>query len=241
MAAHPRLSIVIPTLNAAATLAECLRALEDGVREPDSGLGPAPERLGAEVIVADGGSSDGTPELAEGLGARVLHLSANRGAQLAAGAAAATGAWLLFLHADTRLAPGWAAAVERFLGEPGNIRRAAAFRFALDDGSPGARRIEALVDWRCRVLKLPYGDQGLLISRAFHDEIGGFRPLALMEDVDLVRRIGRGRVAVLDVTAVTSAARYRAGGYWLRPLRNLTCLGLFLVGVPPRLIARLYA
>jgi hypothetical protein len=163
-----------------------------------------------------------------------------RGAQLAAGAAAASGAWLLFLHADTRLGGGWSARVEAFIAEPGNAARAAHLRFRLDDASPAARRVEALVAWRCRTLALPYGDQGLLIAASLYRALGGFRPLPLMEDVDLVRRIGRGRLVALPADAITSASRYRRDGYVARPLRNLGCLALYFMGLPPQLILRLY-
>ena len=95
--------------------------------------------------------------------------------------------------------------------------------------------------WRCRVLALPYGDQGLLIARAFYESLGGYRPLPLMEDVDLIRRIGRSRLRMLDATATTSAARYRRDGWTLRPLRNLLCLSLHFAGVPPKALLRFYA
>ncbi len=191
-------------------------------------------------MVADGGSSDGAAAAAERRVARLLRSPAGRGRQLAAGAGAAKGDWFLFLHADTVLAPGWAAAARRFTEDGSNRERAAAFRFALADGRPSARRIERLVAWRCRNLGLPYGDQGLLIGRDFYDSLGGFRPIPLMEDVDLIRRIGRRRLVLLEVAAVTSAERFRRGGYWARPLRNLFCVGLFFLGLPPRLIARIY-
>ncbi|RYJ04407.1 MAG: glycosyl transferase family 2, partial [Acetobacteraceae bacterium] len=113
-------------------------------------------------------------------------------------------------------------------------------RFTLDDPAPQARRLERLVAWRCRALALPYGDQGLLISRALYDELGGFRPLPLMEDVDLVRRLGRRRLAALPVDAVTSAERWRRDGWWRRSARNLGCLSLYFLGLPPSLIRRLY-
>jgi hypothetical protein len=146
----------------------------------------------------------------------------------------------LFVHADTVLEAGWAAAVEAFLADAANARRAAVFRFALDDGARAARLLEGLVDMRCRLFGLAYGDQGLLIARRFYDALGGFRPLALMEDVDLVRRIGRGRLAILDVRALTSAVRYRRGGYVLRVARNALCLGLYFLGLPPRVLLRIY-
>jgi GT2 family glycosyltransferase len=167
----------------------------------------------------------------------VIEAPRGRGGQIAAGIAAARGPWLLLLHADTRLAPGWdgdaAAAMH-------DTARAWFFRFALDDEAPAARRLERAVAWRCRVLALPYGDQGLLVHRDLLAAVGGMRPLPLMEDVDLVRRIGRARLGALDSAAVTSAARWRRDGYLRRSARNLACLSLWFLGVPPARIARLY-
>ena len=221
------LSIVIPTLNAADELAQTLDHLK--------GTGVA-----GEFIVADGGSIDATPVSAAETGVKFTAETGGRGPQLAAGAEMATGSWLLFLHADTRPQPGWHHAVNGFMADPQNRFRAAYFIFALNDPAPGARRLEALVRWRCRVFALPYGDQGLLISSEFYDFLGGMPPIPLMEDVELVRRIGRSRLVQLATSAVTSAERYRRGGYWLRPARNLLCLGLYFAGLPPRLIAGLY-
>jgi hypothetical protein len=106
---------------------------------------------------------------------------------------------------------------------------------------PRARHLERLVAWRCRWLALPYGDQGLLLSRRLLDAVGGVRALPLMEDVDLVRRLGRRRLVALDVDAVTSAARWERDGWRRRSARNLFCLALYLCGVPPRIIGKLYA
>jgi rSAM/selenodomain-associated transferase 2 len=218
------LSAVIPTLNAARELPACIAALR-GV--PD------------EMIIADGGSTDGTPAVAARLGARVVEAPRGRGAQLAAGVLASRGDWLLLLHADTRLDPAWAE-----VGRNHMLSHAGAagyFRFALDSDDPRARRLERLVAWRCRVFALPYGDQGLLVPRASLDAIGGVRPLPLMEDVDLVRRLGRRRLVALEAAAVTSAARWERDGWCRRSLRNLGCLALYAAGVPPRVIARIYA
>jgi rSAM/selenodomain-associated transferase 2 len=219
----PGLSVVIPALNAATGLPATLAALGD---------------IPAEVVLVDGGSTDGTADLAAQLGACVVRAPRGRGGQLAAGSAAARGPWLLLLHADTVLAPGWADAVRDAMRDPA---RAAYFRFALDDVAPAARRLERAVAWRCRVLALPYGDQGLLVHRELLEAAGGIRPLPLMEDVDLIRRLGRARLAALPVAAVTSAVRWRAQGYLRRSARNLGCLGLWFLGVPPRIIARVYA
>lgn len=226
----PTLSVIVPTLDAAPLLDRTLAI-----------AGAAASAFEMELIVADGGSTDGTLDIASNHGARVVRARPGRGGQLAAGAAAAQGDWLLFLHADTRLPAGWQAAAAEFIADPQNAERAAYFRFALDDRSAGARRLEWLVALRVRLLALPYGDQGLLLSRAFYDALGGFRAIPLMEDVDLMRRIGRRRLIAFDGAALTSAARYRSGGYIGRPLRNLCCLALYFLGLPPRLIARLYA
>lgn len=223
------MSAVIPTLNAAQALPACLAALRDATAPPE------------EVVVVDGGSGDGTPELAASLGARVVGAPRGRGTQIAAGAAAARGEWLLVLHADTRLAPGWDAVVRGVMANPAHADRAAYFRFALDDDGPEARRLERLVAIRCRALALPYGDQGLLIRRALLDAVGGYRPLPLMEDVDLIRRIGRARLLPLPVAAVTSSERWRREGWKRRSARNLFCLALWSIGVPPRIIARIYS
>jgi rSAM/selenodomain-associated transferase 2 len=221
------LSLVIPTLDAADALAETLARL-------------APELAGIEVVVADGGSTDATRAVAERHGARVISAPRGRGRQLAAGAAAATGDWLLFLHADTRPAPGWRAVVDRFMADPANAERAAAFRFTLDDDDPRARRVERGAAWRARVLGLAYGDQGLLLSRKFYDALGGYPPYKLMEDVAMIRRVGKRRLVLLDHGAPTSAARYRRDGWTVRPARNAALLTLYFLGVPTSWLARLY-
>ncbi|MBC8339638.1 MAG: TIGR04283 family arsenosugar biosynthesis glycosyltransferase [Rhodospirillales bacterium] len=221
------ISIVIPTLNAEAELPGTLESL-------------SMTAFSSEIIIADGGSTDATPAIAADAGAKFTATLGGRGAQMASGAMYATGDWLLFLHADTRPQPGWNHVVGEYMKNPSNRFRAAYFQLILNDTSPAARRVEGLAAWRCRVLGLPYGDQGLLISSEFYDFLGGMPPIPLMEDVDIVRRIGKKRLDQLPAAAVTSAARYRRDGYWLRPAKNLLCLGLYFAGVPPRMLAGLY-
>ncbi len=225
MASLLPVSVVIPTLNAASRITATICAVRPSVRE---------------IVLADGGSSDATVKLASAAGANVITSPKGRGHQLAAGAAAATQPWLLFLHADTVLGVGWAREIRAFIDVPDNAKKAAAFQLVLDDPEPAARRVERLARWRAGMLGLPYGDQGLLISRRFYDAVGGFQPITLMEDVDLVRRIGKRRIRFLQTPAVTSAERYRRSGWWARPVRNLVCLCLYFLGVPPCVIARLY-
>ncbi len=216
------MTAVIPTLNAASVLPGTLAALGGQV----------------DVVVSDGGSTDGTPDVARAAGAAVVEGPRGRGVQIAAGIEAARSPWLLLLHADTRLAPGWAAAAAAHMRAAPD--RAGYFRFALDSADPRARRLERMVAWRCRVLAMPYGDQGLLIARDVLDEVGGVRPMPLMEDVDLVRRLGRGRLTPLAADALTSAGRWERDGWRRRSARNLACLALWHTGVPPSLVARLY-
>jgi rSAM/selenodomain-associated transferase 2 len=228
------LSVVIPTLNSEeslpATLAVLVPAAVDG--------------LVRQVILVDGGSTDGTRAIGDAVGADVVRSEPGRGVQLKAGAERARSPWLLFLHSDTVLTPGWEDAARDFMARVDMGERpeaAAAFRFALDDTGLRPRLLEKLVAARAALLRLPYGDQGLLISRRLYDRIGGYAPLVLMEDVDIVRRLGRRRVRLLPVPAVTSAARYRREGYLRRASRNALCLSLYWLRVPPRVLARWYA
>jgi rSAM/selenodomain-associated transferase 2 len=222
-----QISAVIPALNAAATILRLIEQLRASA-------------MVAEVIVADGGSSDDTVQIARAAGARVVAAPRGRGTQLAAGADTASGDWLLFIHADCRLAPGWEAAVAAFIATPESASRAGYFDFTLDDTAPAARRLERVVAWRCRALALPYGDQGLLIADHLYRCLGGFAPLPLMEDVEFVRRLRRHRVARIGVRCISSPQRYRREGYWGRPARNLLCLSLYFLGVSPHRIMRLY-
>jgi rSAM/selenodomain-associated transferase 2 len=224
------IAVVIPTLNAAAGLAATIASL---ALARNAGLV-------TEIVVADGGSTDGTPEIAAREGALTTIAPRGRGSQIAAGIERSSARWLLLLHADTRLAAGWERVVSDWIADPASGERAAYFRFRLDDDAPAARRLACAVAWRSRRLGLPYGDQGLLIHRAFLAAIGGMRPMPLMEDVELVRRIGRRRLDALHADAVTSAARWRREGYLRRSARNLACLSLYFLGVSPATLRRLY-
>ena len=218
-------SALIPTLNAAASLPATLAALRGEV---------------AEIIIADGGSMDATPDIARAYGAQVITAPRGRGPQLRAAAEAASQPWLLALHADTCPGAGWQEAVAGFIARPEATEQAGYFRFALDDAAPEARRLEAMVAWRCRWLGLPYGDQGLLIGRDFYQALGGYEPIPLMEDVALIRRIGRKRLVALPPAFITSAEKWRRHGWYARSARNLFCLSLWFAGVSPDRIVRLY-
>ena len=226
------LSVVIPTLNAQGSLEHSLAAL----------VPAAVDGIVREVIVVDAGSMDRTRDIAENAGATLVMCEAGRGRQLALGASRARFAWMLFLHTDTVLEPGWEREAATFIERAGTGSRsmAAAFRFALNDVGLRPRVVEHLVGLRCTLLRLPYGDQGLLIPKSLYQDIGGYRPLPLMEDVDLVRRLGRRRIGFLRARAVTSAERYRRDGYVRRAARNLVCLVLYFLRVPLTVVLRVY-
>ncbi|GBE43765.1 glycosyl transferase family 2 [bacterium BMS3Bbin10] len=227
------ISVIIPTLNAEAGLTATLSALVPG----------SVKGLVREVIISDGGSSDATPDIADAAGAQFIRGPKGRGLQLAAGAEQARSGWLLFLHGDTVLQPGWESEVSTFIERVDGGARpagAAAFSFALDDFGARPRMLEAMVSLRCALLRFPFGDQGLLIPKRLYDSLGGYRPLPLMEDVDLVRRLGRRRLVMMRTKAVTSAVRYKRDGYIARIARNAVCLSLYYLRVPPGTIVRLY-
>lgn len=221
------LTVIIPTLNALAVLGPTLAALAEGL---EAGLI-------AELIISDGGSHDDIATVADLAGAVLLTNPPGRGAQLAAGAEQARGTWLLFLHADTVLQPGWTQAVVAHIAQFND--QAAYFQLKFDEKRPAAHLIAGGANLRSRWLGLPYGDQGLLISRDLYQQVGGVPALPLMEDVALARCL-RGRLRALEAVAQTSAARYQRDGWVKRPARNLWLLTRYFLGADPEKLARAY-
>jgi rSAM/selenodomain-associated transferase 2 len=219
------ISVIIPTLNAAASIGPTLAALAEGL---DAGL------VG-ELIIVDGGSGDGIEMIADNIGARFEIVSPSRGGQLATGAALATRPWLLFIHADTVLGEGWLEAVHPLIATPA---KAGYFRLRFDATGLAPRLVAGWANLRSRLFGLPYGDQALLISAALYTEVGGHPDQPLMEDVALARAL-RGKLIALKADAVTSAARYQ--GNWLRRgSRNLSLLIRYFLGANPETLARRY-
>jgi rSAM/selenodomain-associated transferase 2 len=216
-----RISVVIPALDEAGSVADAIRSV----------------RGAEEVLVVDGGSSDATRSVAGAAGARVVDSPRGRGVQLARGAERASGDWLVFLHAETTLEPGWETELRAL---PQSIV-GGAFRFAVASPRPAFRAIEWGVAWRCRLLRLPFGDQGLFARRGAYGSIGGFRPYPLMEDVDFVRRLRRaGRLAFPRTRAFTSPRRWERHGVVGATLRNWWLLAQYAAGRRPEDLARLY-
>ncbi|MEW9919377.1 TIGR04283 family arsenosugar biosynthesis glycosyltransferase [Marimonas sp. MJW-29] len=219
------ISVIIPTLNAAEQLPRCLNALMEGL---EAGLI-------RELIVSDGGSTDATGATAQAWGAEVLHGPPSRGGQLRRGCAAARADWLLILHADTVLQPGWAEALRAHLGHP---QRAAWFRLSFDNGGLAGRVVAGWANLRSR-FGLPYGDQGLLISSALYAKVGGYPDVPLMEDVALARAL-KGKLTGLPVIAQTSAEKYVRQGWIRRGARNLWTLIRYFAGVDVGRLAASY-
>jgi rSAM/selenodomain-associated transferase 2 len=225
-ASRVSISVVIPTLDEAGTIVTTLRRM--------SGQGAD------EVVVADGGSRDGTAALARGEGARVVSAPRGRGVQQNRGAAATTGDVLLFLHADCWLDPGALTALRRFIAANPRVA-GGCFRMRVAAPNPLFRLIDAAAQLRAGLLGIPYGDQGIFVPRGVFARVGGFPEVALMEDVLLACALRRrGRLAVLPPRIHVSPRRWQHQGILRQTLRN-TCLILSAaLGVPPRILTHFY-
>lgn len=226
------ISVVLATHDNEAQLAHALTALVPG----------AADGLVREVLVVDRGSSDATHKVADAAGCEFEVLAKGEGARFAHGARLARKSpWLLFLNASTVLEPGWHQDVQNFIervDRSGQANRcAAAFRLKLDAFGFGARLSEFGALVRSRILAMPNGDQGLLISRRFYEEIGGHRDLPGMADLDLVRRIGRSRLRLLRSSAIAGEAVGEARPGLRRAAARMAVAAL---RVPPALGARLH-
>jgi rSAM/selenodomain-associated transferase 2 len=221
-------TIVIPVLNDTAALASLLPTL--------------PADPVVEIIVVNGSevSDPAMDALREQYGGLSWMQSApGRGVQMNEGARRARGRWLVFLHADTRLGPGWMDVLRRLDDERAIV--GGSFRFALDSPVRWARWIEWGVRIRVRLFDLAYGDQALFVRRTVFEKLGGYRELPLMEDVDFIRRLRRcGRLAHAAVPALTSARRWELDGWLRRTVDNVVLVALFFAGQPPEHLARRY-
>jgi rSAM/selenodomain-associated transferase 2 len=219
-----RYSVIVPTLNEAAEIGACVARLR--------ALGPQ-----WQVIVADGGSRDGTPQLAAAAGAAVVTAPRGRGPQLAAGAAVAAAEILVFLHADTQLPTDVTALLTQAFADP--RLQVAKFRLSFDQADP-LLRLAARMMWVDSLLT-SYGDQGIVMRRSLYQQLGGFREYPLFEDVDLFARARRlSRVRVLPARVITSARRFRRHGTLRQLLFDVLLWLQYLAGVSPHAIARRY-
>lgn len=226
--APAKISIIMPVLNEAKVLASTIAYLihADNI----------------EIIIVDGGSQDDTVAIAQSLGVKVSKCDRSRARQMNLGAKIATGDILLFLHADTRLPPSFAPNIRHALAATnhGTII-AGAFSLQIDAQVLSLRLIEWGVNWRSRILQMPYGDQAIFLNAQVFQAIGGFPDLPIMEDFEFVRRLRRwGQIAIIPVPVITSARRWLRLGVWQTTLINQGAIIAYLLGVSPQQIARWY-
>lgn len=219
------ISIIIPTLNEAGTIEPTISDLKQFSR--------------AEIIVVDGGSQDETPDIATALGARVLRSAPCKAKQMNAGAAAATGEILLFLHADTHLPKNFENSVQATLVRKDVI--AGAFSLGIEADAGGLRYIERVANWRSRFFQMPYGDQALFFPRKLFHEIGGYPEYPIMEDFELVRRLKRrGKIEILPESVQTSPRRWLNYGIFRTWLLNQVIIIAYYLGISLRRLSRWY-
>jgi rSAM/selenodomain-associated transferase 2 len=221
-----RISVIIPTLNEEKSIARTVAALRSLKID--------------ELLIVDGGSTDRTIEICNGLEADVLSSTRGRSAQMNLGAKQATGDVLLFLHADTRLPP---AALDDIRAAMDDCRcPGGRFDVKLDGDHWMLKVIGAMISLRSRVTKIATGDQAIFVRRDVFEAIGGYPEIPLMEDVAFSRALRRmGRVACLHSRVITSARRWEAEGVWRTILKMWTLKSLYLLGVSPFRLKRYYA
>jgi rSAM/selenodomain-associated transferase 2 len=226
--AAPFVTIVIPVLDDTAVLTSLLPTL--------------PADPSVQIVVVDGAAESlSAPEVLRASHPTVewIRASRGRGAQMNAGASRARGRWLLFLHADTRLGPGWLDVIRNLDDRPSIV--GGSFRFALDSNARWARWIERGVWLRVRLFGLAYGDQALFARRREFEKLHGYKELPLMEDVDFIRRLRRlGRLEHAEAPALTSARRWERDGWMRRTVENSVLIVLYLAGCSPKRLSRLY-
>jgi rSAM/selenodomain-associated transferase 2 len=220
------LTVVVPMLDEERAIAATLRALRAGA--PD-----------AEIVVVDGGSSDGSVAIAGPLADAVISAPRGRASQMNAGAAASQGGVLAFVHADTIVPTDFAQHIQTVLDDAAVV--GGHFDVVLDNPSLVYRLLGALISWRSRLMRSATGDQAIFVRREVFERLGGFAQIDLCEDLDFARRLRRaGRIARADASVLTSARRWRSHGMARTILRMWTIKSLFLLGVSPRWLKRHY-
>ena len=225
----PQLSVIVLCLNEAERLPLLLADLRRS-------------SITTQILLADGGSEDASPQIAALAGAGIVRVHpAGRGPQLRATASEARGDWLLFLHADSRLPAEWSTAIVPLLRSSRAAQSAWYFDLRIDPSTVARRLLERGVALRSRLLQRPYGDQGLLLHRRLYERCGGYANLPLMEDLDLVERLSRiSRLRRIGVSLTTDGRRWQTDGVLIRSLRNAQLRRRWRRGEPAEQLAARY-
>ncbi len=220
------LSIIIPALNESAQIRTAVQSARKG--------------FPLEVIVADGGSRDETVQVASSAGATVIHAPHGRALQMNAGAGISRGIHLLFLHADTRLPDGYSDYIRSILNNDSAVA-GGAFRFGIAQPFSGRGLVEWMTNLRARCFQMPYGDQAIFVRRREFSEMGGYKPMPIMEDYDFIQRLKRrGRIVIADAVAMTSGRRWLELGALRTTLINQLVIAGYHCGVAPEKLAAFY-
>ena len=221
-----KVTIVIPTYNSERTINNTLNILT---------------KIFKNIIVVDGQSKDLTRKICNKYNIKLFTLkNNNRGIQLNLGSEKVFTNWILFLHADSILENTAIEEIEKFISSDENKYKAATFKLKFDQVNIYAFLLSKVVTFRSKYFKLPYGDQGLLISKAFYNKIGGYKNLPIMEDVEIIRNVGFRNIKILNSYIITDSIRYKSAGWLIRPFINLYCLTLYLLGFNIEIINKIY-
>ena len=221
-----KVTIVIPTYNSERTINNTLNILT---------------KIFKNIIVVDGQSKDLTRKICNKYNTKLFTLkNNNRGIQLNLGSKKVFTNWILFLHADSILENTAIEEIEKFISSDENKYKAATFKLKFDQVNIYAFLLSKVVTFRSKYFKLPYGDQGLLISKAFYNKIGGYKNLPIMEDVEIIRNVGFRNIKILNSYIITDSIRYKSAGWLIRPFINLYCLTLYFLGFNIEIINKIY-
>tara|TARA_B110000238_G_scaffold155968_1_gene168677 strand:+ start:263 stop:955 length:693 start_codon:yes stop_codon:yes gene_type:complete len=218
-------TLVIPTYNAEKTIKTTLSHAS---------------KVFQKIIIVDAHSKDLTKEICKNYNTQFFTSKKNRGMQLKLGGDKSNTNWIFFLHADSILQNNAIDEIAKFISVDENNYRAAAFKLKFNQKHLYAFCLSKIVSFRSKYFKLPYGDQGLIISKTFYNKIGGFKALPIMEDVEIIKNIGFKNIRILDSYIITDSIRYKTQGWLIRPFINLYCLSLYFLGFNINLINKIY-
>ena len=220
-----QVTVVIPTYNSEKTIENTLNSIC---------------KYFNKIIMVDANSCDLTIQISKKYNIKIIKSLKGRGPQLILGAEHTATDWIFFLHSDTIIKKNNIIDINQFITNTLNNNKAASFKIKFNTNNIWSNLLSKLVNIRSKYLKLPYGDQGLLISRSFYKNIGGYKNIPIMEDVEIIRNIGFRNIKILNSYIITDAARFENQGWIYRPMINLFCLTLYFLGFNINYINKIY-